>query len=65
MTVHDEAIEAIREFNGLKQAVMDHRNPDPRTIQQAQLAGMYAITKALQLSLACREEEEDDEPTKM
>ena len=63
MTVHDEAIEAIREFKELKQAVLDHRNPDPRTIQQAQLAGMYAIAKALQLSVACREEPEDDEPT--
>jgi hypothetical protein len=60
---HDEAIEAIREFRELKQAVLDRRNPDPRTIQQAQLAGMYAIAKALQLSLACREEVEDVKPT--
>ena len=61
--VHEEAIEAIREFKELKDAVMDHRNPDPRTIQQAQVAGMYAIAKALQMSLACREEPEDVEPT--
>jgi hypothetical protein len=61
--VHEEAIEAIREFKEFKQAVLDHRNPDPRTIQQAQLAGMYAIAKALQLSLACRDEPQDVEPT--
>jgi len=52
-----ELIEALREFRTLKDAVIDDRHPDHRQVQQAVLAGMYAIAVAL----AGRAEEEEDE----
>lgn len=58
---HRELKQAIGDFCELKDAVLDSRNPDPRMVVQAQVAGMYAVALALQETLCCQPEEEEDD----
>ncbi len=49
-----DAIEALTAFRDLKAQVVASRNPDRQLLQQAQVAGLYAICQVLLLGIAAR-----------
>ena len=49
-----DAIAALTAFRDVKEQVVAARNPDRQLLQQAQLAGLYAICQVLLSGIAVR-----------
>ncbi len=49
-----DAIAALTAFRDVKEQVVASRNPDRQLLQQAQLAGLYAICRVLLSGIAAR-----------
>ena len=49
-----DAIEALTAFRDVKAQVVASRNPDRQLLQQAQVAGLYAICQVLLSGIAAR-----------